>query len=127
MQLERAVRSRAEMVGEIEELRRERDVFQRRIEFCKEKDAIGLANRYGDVDFEFDFRKFTASEIRAATDNFSKFLRLKSGGEWGNMYKGRINQTTVAIKVSDSAYALSQQAFQEEVSLTFKGDVRFIG
>jgi archaellum component FlaC len=40
-QVERAVRERAEMVREIEELRKQRDVLNRRIEFCKQKDAIG--------------------------------------------------------------------------------------
>lgn len=115
VQLAKAVHSRAEMIQGIEELRRQRDVLQRRIEFCKEKDSIIMANRLGD--FNFDYRKYTAEEIRAATDDFSKFLRLKSTGEWRNVYKGRINQTTVAIKLCDSADALSREAFQEKVKL----------
>ncbi|GFY90779.1 U-box domain-containing protein kinase family protein [Actinidia rufa] len=41
--LENAVIVRADMVREIEELRRQRDVLQRRIEFCREKVAIGRA------------------------------------------------------------------------------------
>ncbi|KAL3527552.1 hypothetical protein ACH5RR_012208 [Cinchona calisaya] len=113
--LEKAVRDRAEMVREIEQLRSQRDVFQRRIEFCREKDAIGMANRLNDLDF--DYRKFTAVEIRAATDDFSERLRLKSAGEWANVYKGRINQTTVAIKLADSDDQLSHETFLEKVKL----------
>ncbi|XP_027178324.1 putative U-box domain-containing protein 50 [Coffea eugenioides] len=114
-QLEKAVRNRAEMVQEIEELRRQRDVLQRRIEFCKEKDAIGMANRLNDLCF--DYRKFTAAEIRAATDDFSECLRLKSAADWTNVYRGRVNRTTVAIKLSNSYAALSQDTFLEKVKL----------
>lgn len=105
------------MVQGIEELRRQRDVLLRRIEFCKEKDAIIIANRLGD--FNFDYRNYTAEEIRAATDDFSELLRLKSAGEWENVYKGRINQTIVAIKLSDSTDALSAEDFQEKVRFCF--------
>lgn len=115
LQLEKEVHRRAEMIQGIEELRRQRDVLQRRIEFCKEKDAITMANRLGD--FNFDYRKYTAEEIRAATDDFSELLRLKSAGEWENVYKGRINQTIVAIKLCDSTDALSPEEFQEKVKL----------
>lgn len=113
IRMEKAVRERAEMVQEIEELRRQRNVFQRRIEFCKEKDAIGMANRL--TDLGFDYRKFTATEIRAATDDFSERFRFKSAGDWTNVYKGRINKTTVAIKLPDSVDGLSQEAFLEKV------------
>lgn len=117
MQLEKDVQRRAEMIQGIEELRRQRDVLQRRIEFCKEKDAIAMANRLGD--FNFEYRNYTAEEIRAATDDFSQLLRLKSGGEWENVYKGRINQTSVAIKLSDSTDSLSPEDFQEKVRFFF--------
>lgn len=117
MQLEKDVHRRAEMIQGIEELRRQRDVLQRRIEFCKEKDAIAMANRLGD--FNFEYRNYTAEEIRAATDDFSQLLRLKSGGEWENVYKGRINQTSVAIKLSDSTDSLSPEDFQEKVRFFF--------
>lgn len=114
-QLEKAVRNRVEMVQEIEELRRQRDVLQRRIEFCKEKDAIGMANRLNDLGF--DYRKFTAAEIRAATDEFSERLRLKSAADWTTVYRGRVYGTTVAIKLSNSDEVLSQDTFLEKVRL----------
>ncbi|KAK3001057.1 hypothetical protein RJ639_022576 [Escallonia herrerae] len=115
VQLEKAVRTRAGMVQEIEEFRQQRDVVQRRIEFCKEKDAIGEAARSGDLGF--NYREFTADEIRVATDDFSERLRVKSAGDLTNVYKGRMKHIAVAIKLFDSANGLSQEAFQAKVKL----------
>lgn len=112
-QLENAAIVRAEMVREIEELRRQRDVLQRRIEFCREKEAIGTASRLGEL--ISSYREYTPEVIRLATDNFSERLRMKAGGDWTNVFRGRINHSTVAIKVVNSANGLSKEAFQDEV------------
>lgn len=112
-QLEKAASARSEMLREIDELRRQKDVLNRRIEFCKEKDAIGMAARLSQP--SFSFREYTAEEIRLATDNFSERLRLKSGGDWTNVYRGRINHSTVAIKMLNSVHGLSQEDFQAKV------------
>lgn len=109
-QLERAVRERSEMVREIEELRKQRDVLNRRIEFCKQKDAIGMAARLSD-NISCGFREYSEGELRLATDNFSEQLRLKST----NVYKGRFNHSTVAIKMLSSFPSLSQHDFQSKV------------
>ncbi|XP_030455872.1 putative U-box domain-containing protein 50 isoform X1 [Syzygium oleosum] len=112
--LEKAVITRAEMVREIEEFRRQRDVLQRRIEFCREKDTIEMVNRLNEV--SCGFREYAEDEIRLATDNFSERLRLKSGGDWTNVYRGRINHaTTVAVKILSSSNGLSQDNFQKKV------------
>lgn len=113
-ELDKAVTKRAEMLREIEEWRRQRDVLQRRIEFCKEKDAIGMANRLTDSGFEC--KEFTAEEIRVATDDFSERLRLKSAGDSTNVYRGRLNHAAVAIKLYDSENGLSHEDFQAEVT-----------
>ncbi|XP_030528255.1 putative U-box domain-containing protein 50 [Rhodamnia argentea] len=114
--LENAVITRAEMVREIEELRRQRDVLQRRIEFCREKDTIEMVNRLNEV--SCGHREYAEEEIRLATDNFSERLRLKSGGDWTNVYRGRINHaTTVAVKMLNSSNGLSQDNFQKMVRL----------
>lgn len=112
-QLEKAVKTRTEMVREIEELRRQRGVLNRRIEFCKEKDAIGMAARMSESGCSF--REYTAEEIRLATDNFSDRLRLKSGGDLTNVYRGRINHYTVAIEMLNSVRGLSSEDFQAKV------------
>ncbi|XP_058179617.1 putative U-box domain-containing protein 50 isoform X1 [Rhododendron vialii] len=111
--LEEAVTARADMVQKIEELRRQKDVLQRRVEFCREKDAIGMATRNSDLGFSS--RKFTSEEIRAVTNDFSERLRLKSVGRWTTVYRGRINNTAVAIKVDSSANGISQDAFEAKV------------
>ncbi|XP_042990038.1 putative U-box domain-containing protein 50 [Carya illinoinensis] len=113
VQLEKAVLTRAEMVRDIEELRRQRDVFNRRIEFCREKDAIGMLSKLNEV--SCGYREYSAEEIRLATDNFSESKRLKSGGDWTNVYRGRVKHGAVAIKVLSSIGQLSQEAFQAKV------------
>ncbi|KAL2349012.1 hypothetical protein Fmac_003012 [Flemingia macrophylla] len=116
-QLEKAVGERREIVMEIEELRRQRDVLNRRIEFCNHKDAIGMAARLADTCCTF--REYTEEELRLATDNFSHRLRLKSAGDLTNVYRGRFNHFTVAIKMLPSS---SLQDFQSKVRLL--GDIR---
>lgn len=121
-QVERAVRERTEMVREIEELRKQRDVLNRRIEFCKQKDAIGMAARLSDNIASIGMREYSEEELRLATDNFSERLRLKSGRDWTNVYRGRFNHSTVAIKMLPSFHSLSQEEFQTKVR--FLGDIR---
>lgn len=101
------------MVPEIEELRKQRDVLQRRIEFCKEKDAIVNVSRMGGIGF--DFREFSAAEIIAATEDLCERLRLKSACQWKNVYRGRINHITVAIRMYNPADELSLEAFTAKV------------
>ncbi|KAL2521748.1 U-box domain-containing protein kinase family protein [Forsythia ovata] len=115
VQLEKAVQTRTNMVRDIEELRGQRDVIQRRIEFCREKDAISSADRMDTS--SFDYREFTAAEIRAATEDFAEGLRLKSRGQLTNVYRGRINHMTVAIKMYNSANAPSHEAFTAKVKI----------
>ncbi|KAE9613338.1 hypothetical protein Lal_00027757 [Lupinus albus] len=119
-QLERAVEERTRMVREIEELRRQRDVLNRRIEFCKQKDAIGMAARLSETCSSF--REYSDEELRLATDNYSERLRLKSSGDFTNVYRGHLNHFTLAIKMLNSFPSLSQQDFQYKVRLL--GDIR---
>ncbi|XP_058775991.1 putative U-box domain-containing protein 50 isoform X2 [Vicia villosa] len=123
--VERAVRERTDMVREIEELRKQRDVLNRRIEFCKQKDAIGMAARLSDNGgngTSSGMREYSEEELRLATDNFSERLRLKCGREWTNVYRGRFNHSTVAIKIMSSFASLSRKDFQSKVR--FLGDIR---
>ncbi|KAL8472240.1 hypothetical protein ACS0TY_029451 [Phlomoides rotata] len=108
-QLEKAVKTRASMVQDIEELRRHRDVLQRRIEFCKEKDVISKVSKMNG--FGFEVREFSAAEMIAATEDFSERLRLKFSCQWKNVYRGRINHLTVAIKIHKLANEKSLHAF----------------
>lgn len=114
-QLEKAVRTRGEMVRDIEELRRQRDVLNRRIEFCREKDAISMVAKVNELNC--GYREYTIEEIRSATHEFSESLRLKSGGDWSNVYRGRMKHGTVAIKTLNSSAELSDEVFHAKVNL----------
>nr|XP_011468674.1 PREDICTED: putative U-box domain-containing protein 50 [Fragaria vesca subsp. vesca] len=117
-QLENDITTRAEMVREIDELRRERDVFQRRIEFCKEK--VGVAGRSGSDQVSCCLREYTTEEIKLATDDYSGSLLFKTGsGRSTTVYKGRINHDRVAIKLKliNSDDGLPREDFQAKVKL----------
>ncbi|KAG7614313.1 Protein kinase-like domain superfamily [Arabidopsis suecica] len=112
VELERVVLQRGEMITEIEKLRSQRDVFNRRIEFCKEREVIGSVSK---EEVKCGYREYVAEDIRLATETYSDRLRLKSGGNWTNVYRGRIKHTTVAVKVIGDC--LSDEAFGAKVKL----------
>ncbi|XP_024185642.1 putative U-box domain-containing protein 50 [Rosa chinensis] len=117
-QLENDITNRAEMVREIEELRRERDVFQRRIEFCREKDALGMAGRSSSDQLSCCLREYTVEEIKLATNGYSERLLFKTGSDRSlTVYKGRINHDRVAIKLFNSDDGLPREDFQAKVKL----------
>lgn len=105
---------RADVVQEIEVLRRQRDVSLRKVEFCREKDAIGKANASRLRELSFNYKEFTPEEIRVATDDFSERLRLKSARDWNNVYRGRMKATTVAVKCMVQLW-MDEEAFQTKV------------
>ncbi|EXC35473.1 Putative U-box domain-containing protein 50 [Morus notabilis] len=119
--LKAATIGRAKTAAEMEKLRRQRDVFRRRIEFCRERDAIGNGNGMAErvSEWRCELREFSG-EIKSATNNFSEHLRFKSGGDWTAVYKGRINLQTVAIKVINAS--LPEEEFQFKVK--FLGEIR---
>ncbi|KAJ0242036.1 putative U-box domain-containing protein 50 [Hirschfeldia incana] len=108
--LERVVLEKEETIMEIEKLKNQRDVFNRRIEFCKEK---GLDSKEEDI--KCGYREYVAEDIRLATESYSDRLRLKSGGNWTNVYRGRIKHTTMAVKVIGDR--LSNEDFAAKVKL----------
>ncbi|KAL1196413.1 putative U-box domain-containing protein 50 [Cardamine amara subsp. amara] len=112
VELERVVLKRGETITETEKLRNQRDVFNLRIEFCKEKEAIGLVSK---EEVKCGYREYVAEDIRLATESYSDRLRLKSGGSWTNVYRGRIEHTTVAVKVIGDR--ISDQDFEAKVKL----------
>ncbi|KAL9251367.1 putative U-box domain-containing protein [Drosera capensis] len=116
-QLETAVKARADVVREIEELRKQRDILQRRIEFCKEKDANGMATYRTSQVFNCNYKEFNANEIRVATDDFATRNRLKGSGDWTSVYKGKINHTPVAVVMPNPNVELPEEVFQAKVSL----------
>jgi hypothetical protein len=112
--LENVMAARTKMLMDIEELSKQRDVLNKRIMFSKEKDDTKISARL--IENSFGVRVYTKEEIILATNNFSEYFRLKSGGDWSNVYRGNINHSKVAIKMLDSTLALSQQDFQAKVN-----------
>ncbi|KVI08652.1 Protein kinase-like domain-containing protein [Cynara cardunculus var. scolymus] len=98
-QLGKMINTRGGMIQDIEKLRKQKNVMQRRIEFCRDKDAIEMVTRLNN--FGFSYKEFTAEEIRAGTDHFSEHCRIKCSGDFTNVYRARIDHTTVAVKLYD--------------------------
>nr|VDD28632.1 unnamed protein product [Brassica oleracea] len=111
-ELESVVLKKGEMVMEIEKLRNQRDIFNLRIEFCKEKEATGLDSK---EEVKCGYREYVADDIKLATESYSDRLRLKSGGNWTNVYRGKIKHTTMAVKVIGDS--LSDAEFGSKVKL----------
>lgn len=74
-----------------------------------------MTARLSDNITSIGMREYSEEELRLATDNFSERLRLKSGRDWTNVYRGRFNHSTVAIKMLPSFHSLSQEEFQTKV------------
>ncbi|KAF9608644.1 hypothetical protein IFM89_010428 [Coptis chinensis] len=104
-ELEKTVAMRAEILIEIDKLREQKDVFLRRIEFCKEEYAITSATHSRITNRKY--REFTENEIRDATDNFAEGMKLRSDSVFSIFYKGRIKNSTIAIKMQ-TIYDLEQ-------------------
>ncbi|CAN6983080.1 unnamed protein product [Brassica oleracea var. botrytis] len=111
-ELERVALEKGEMIMEIEKLKNQRDVFNRRIEFCKEKGLLDSKEE----EVKCGYREYVAEDIRLATESYSDRLRLKSGGNWTNVYRGRIKHTTMAVKVIGDRLS-SDEEFAAKVKL----------
>ncbi|XXG49135.1 hypothetical protein AAC387_Pa02g3401 [Persea americana] len=110
-QLDNAAITREEILREINEMCKQRDVFRRRSVFCRERRAVIMSNGLG-----YNYREFTEDELRKATDNFSDHMQIKFGPK-GVIYKGRLNHTMIAIKMQDEWRRKSQEEFQAKVNL----------
>lgn len=60
------------------------------------------------------FFEFSSSEIKEATENFDESLKIGGGG-FGNVYRGIILQTEVAIKKLQSTCGQGISKFHAEV------------
>ncbi|KAJ4967178.1 hypothetical protein NE237_019027 [Protea cynaroides] len=119
-QLDNATAARTEILRETDELRRQRDLLNRRIVFCREREAIAAATTSSlsrPDHLDYSYREFTADEIRSATDNFSEHLKLKKRGDQMNSFRGRLNHMAIAIELQASLTALSQEEFRAKMEL----------
>lgn len=115
-QLGKMIHTRADMIQDIEKLRKQKNVMRRRIEFCRDKDAIEMVTRLNNL--SFSYKEFTAEEIRAGTEHFSEHCRIKCSGDFTNVYRARINHTTVAVKLYDfGTKQVSEEEFDTKVKV----------
>jgi nucleoredoxin len=68
------------------------------------------------VNVDVRYRKYTIEEIEAATEFFSKSLKIGEGG-YGPVFKCLLDHTPVAVKVLRPDAAQGRSQFQREVSI----------
>ncbi|KAH1154592.1 hypothetical protein GLYMA_18G147800v4 [Glycine max] len=111
--LGKALAEKTEMLMEMDGLRKQRNAMNRSIEFFQRKRCHKNECRL--IEKGCGLREYTKEEITLATQNFSEQMRLKSDGNWTNVYRGQINHSTVAIKMLNHVPDLSQLDFQAKV------------
>lgn len=105
MEAERAAKRIAELEAE----------QRRNAEIKGLKEAEKRTNSLGGRSYDPRYRKYSIQEIEAATDNFSKALKIGEGG-YGPVYVGELDHTQVAIKALRPDAAQGRSQFQQEVS-----------
>lgn len=97
---------------EREELQIQRDIALQEAEELRENQSAG---RY----LPQFFTEFSFWEIEEATKNFDPSRKIGEGG-YGNIYKGFLRHTMVAIKILHSDSSQGPFEFQQEVDLFFQ-------
>ncbi|XP_061998993.1 U-box domain-containing protein 52-like [Rosa rugosa] len=80
------------------------------------KEAEKRTNSLGGRSFDPRYRKYTIEEIKAATNSFSKALKIGEGG-YGPVYVGELDHTQVAIKALRPDAAQGRSQFQQEIEV----------
>ncbi|KAL2344418.1 hypothetical protein Fmac_005703 [Flemingia macrophylla] len=102
-----------EILMEMNDLRSQTHGLNRRIQFYQRKRCH--RNECRIIEKGCCFREYTKEEIIIATHSFSDQMRLKSGGNWTNVYKGQINHSAVAVKMLNCVLDFSRPEFQDKV------------
>lgn len=120
LHLERQISETDEVMREVEQklqtYKKERDELQmecdntlREMEELRKRQGDSSSSSVGQF-----FSDFTFSELEEATRNFDLSLKIGQGG-YGNIYKGFLRHTTVAIKTLHSHSLQGPSEFQQEV------------
>lgn len=101
--------------GQIGELKKERDELQMELDRAlKEAEELREKLKQAPVRQMSQFSEFSLSEIEEATQSFDESLKIGQGG-YGNIYKGLLHQTEVAIKTLQPNSSQGTSEFQMEV------------
>ena len=105
----------ASLKCQIAELHKERDKLQREWDSAV-NEAEALGRKHGEPSSRQmpRFSEFLLTEIEEATLWFDESLKIGEGG-YGNIYKGLLRHTKVAIKILKSHDAQGTKQFQTEV------------
>ncbi|KAL4621965.1 hypothetical protein ACB092_06G264400 [Castanea dentata] len=99
----------------IEELQKDRDeLMMKRDNALKEAEELRREQAEATRHIPQFFSEFLLTEIEEATQNFDESLKIGQGG-YGNIYKGLLRQTEVAIKRLQSQGSQGHSEFQMEV------------
>jgi predicted RNase H-like nuclease (RuvC/YqgF family) len=114
-ELEQKIISAVELLqsykNERDELQMQRDNALREAEDLRKKQGEGSSSHVAQLFSEFSF-----SEIEEATGNFNPSLKIGEGG-YGNIFKGLLRHTEVAIKVLHANSMQGPLEFQQEVRM----------
>lgn len=117
-ELEQKIISAVELLqsykNERDELQIQRDNALREAEDLRKKQGEGSSTHVPQLFSEFSF-----SEIEEATSNFNPSLKIGEGG-YGNIYKGLLRHTEVAIKILHANSMQGPLEFQQEVDVLSK-------
>ncbi|WJX82980.1 hypothetical protein P8452_65677 [Trifolium repens] len=117
-ELEQKIISAVELLqsykNERDELQMQRDNALREAEDLRKKQGEGSSSHVAQLFSEFSF-----SEIEEATGNFNPSLKIGEGG-YGNIFKGLLRHTEVAIKVLHANSMQGPLEFQQEVDVLSK-------
>ncbi|CAI8613163.1 unnamed protein product [Vicia faba] len=117
-ELEQKIISAVELLqsykNERDELQIQRDNALREAEGLRKKQGEGSSNHVSQLFSEFSF-----SEIEEATSNFDPSQKIGEGG-YGNIYKGVLRHTEVAIKILHANSMQGPLEFQQEVDVLSK-------
>ncbi|CAK8542381.1 unnamed protein product [Lathyrus sativus] len=117
-ELEKKIISAVELLqsykNERDELQIQRDNALREAEGLRKKQGEGSSSHASQLFSEFSF-----SEIEEATSNFDPSQKIGEGG-YGNIYKGVLRHTEVAIKILHANSMQGPLEFQQEVDVLSK-------
>lgn len=103
--------------GQIGELKKERDELQMELDMAlKEAEEPREKLKQAAVRQMSQFSEFSLSEIEEATQSFDESLKIGQGG-YGNIYKGLLHQTEVAIKTLQPNSSQGTSEFEMEVGV----------
>ncbi|KAK3436017.1 hypothetical protein EUGRSUZ_C00670 [Eucalyptus grandis] len=102
---------KAQKLAEMEAQRRRQAEIKAKLESKEKVRALSALHQN-----DSRYRRYTIEEIEEATDRFSKTNKIGEGG-YGPVYKGKLDHTSVAIKVLRPDAVQGKRQFHQEVEV----------